>query len=91
MLTRGMASGNSLSGNGSHPCGPCPTRGKNLVFVPTNIHREPFLSSPSQPGLSTRGIHPLEILLFGYKFKMIISNQYKLNKQDLKLQEIYTL
>jgi hypothetical protein len=29
--------------------------------------------------------------MFKDKFKLIISNQYKLNKQDLKLQESSTL
>jgi hypothetical protein len=68
---------------------PCPRpRGDkiSLSAAPRTFTGEIFIPSLSR-NLSPRKIHPLENTILRDKFELIISNQYKLNKRDLKLQE----
>lgn len=59
---------------------------------PVNVHREAFSPIPLPIGkfIHTENLSPLENTIFWVKFKLIISNQYKLNDKDLKLQKTST-
>jgi hypothetical protein len=58
-----------------------------------NTHREAFspISVPVGEFIPTRNLSPLVNTIITGTFKIIISKQYKLVKQDLKLQKPSTL
>jgi hypothetical protein len=89
LLEIGMVVGNSPSGNESHTC---PRDDKNSpVPVAANAHGGAFppISVPVREFIYARNLSLLGSAIFKGKFKLIISNQYKLNKKTKIIRDIY--